>query len=358
MASNYVRYPATQSGTFPGPVTATSFVASSDGTALLPAYSFSSDLTTGMFLPAVGSLGFAAAGALIFSLNATSAALQVDAMTFGTGLAASNPKITVRSLTDGQLTLSGDAATTTGGVLRLYGSTHATKPSYIEFDTAGTNRFTMIGSSGNTTFTGTLTASNLSGTNTGNVTIGTASGLSIVGQALSLQVADSGSSGAVSATTQNFGGVKTFTSGGVILGVGTNSDAASGFIGEYIESVISAATNLPGSSGNYGDGTSISLTAGDWDVSLIVAFSLNGATVSGDWEAGIGTAAGASGTGLTYGNTLAAGVAPATGILSTLVVPSVRKSLAGTTTIYAKVLGTFSIGTPQFRCRISARRVR
>ena len=49
------------------------------------------------------------------------------------------------------------------------------------------------------TFTGAISASNLSGTNTGDVSLGTANGLALVGQALSLDLATTGTAGALSA---------------------------------------------------------------------------------------------------------------------------------------------------------------
>lgn len=144
-------------------------------------------------------------------------------------------------------------------------------------------------------------------------------------------------------------------------GTATNDDAAAGYIGEYIESVVSTLTNFPGTTGNLGDATSISLTAGDWDVEFIVLLNEAGGSLTTQMDVGISTTSGNSATGLVLGeNRFRNG--DNTVVISTtartLGVPSYRMKLSGTTTVYGKLLGNFTVGTPQFRCRLSARRRR
>ena len=181
------------------------------------------------------------------------------------------------------------------------------------------------------------------------------------GAALSIATAASGTSGVVSATTQTLTGIKTFETQLIGKGTATNDSASAGYIGEYIESVI-GSTSMP-ASGTYGEVTSISLTAGDWDISAAVQFEANGATYSRvDLEALIGTATGDNITGATLGSTYfyidhTSGDTSWAGY--TIAIPGARKSISGTTTYYLKVYpGTYSAGTPKCRGRISARRVR
>lgn len=134
----------------------------------------------------------------------------------------------------------------------------------------------------------------------------------------------------------------------------TNDSAAAGEIGEYVESVV-GVTSAP-TTAQYGDLTSISLTAGDWDISLITLGILNGATCT-FMLAGIGTSAGNNGAGCVYGDTQVTGLATSN-VNATLVVPPKRVALAASATYYLKMYAAYSAGTPQFQGRISARRVR
>jgi hypothetical protein len=109
----------------------------------------------------------------------------------------------------------------------------------------------------------------------------------------------------------------------------------------------------------YGDLASLSLTAGDWDVTGVVEYILNSGVSITKCLLGISTTTGDSGTGLVAGSNQNLTPQPPTAVANqSLVVPSYRVSLAGTTTIYLKGLMSYSSGTPQYAARISARRVR
>lgn len=143
----------------------------------------------------------------------------------------------------------------------------------------------------------------------------------------------------------------------VIRGTATNDDAATGFVGEYVENYQSTLTNV-GTSTQYADVPgSISLTAGDWDVTLVITVARAGATLSGSWTAGIGTQTGNSSTGLSSGlNSI--DFAPSSTQNDLHFVVSARKSLASTTPIFGKLNATYTGGPPQYRATISARRIR
>lgn len=139
-------------------------------------------------------------------------------------------------------------------------------------------------------------------------------------------------------------------------GTATNDNAAAGKVGEAVRSNISTLTNFP-TTNTLGDLTSISLTAGDWDVDVVLQAFLNGATMS-SFYAGVSTTSGNSGTGLVDGDNRIQQSPPSDVTDTSVVIPSYRFSLSATTTIYLKYLAQYTAGTPQARGRISARRVR
>lgn len=146
-----------------------------------------------------------------------------------------------------------------------------------------------------------------------------------------------------------------------IIGVTTNSSAAAGTVGQYVESVISSYTNITGATGVWGNLTTISLTAGDWDVTGILNWIANGATIVGAidaFEAAISVNSGATTTDHVQGSNQVALVVPTTTADRSQVISSYRISLSATTTIYLKLIASYSVATPQYKCRLSARRVR
>lgn len=141
-------------------------------------------------------------------------------------------------------------------------------------------------------------------------------------------------------------------------GKGTVSadSADAGDIGEYVESNQTATVNAPTST-QLGDLTSISLTAGDWDVTGNVSWTENGSTTT-VVEGGISVTTGNSATGLTYGvNRFQAEPATAAHDIN-IPVTSYRINVSSTTTVYLKFSATFSAGTPKAYGSIRARRRR
>lgn len=181
-------------------------------------------------------------------------------------------------------------------------------------------------------------------------------------------VVNAGTAGQVAyyaASAAAVSGTSAFTVGatgpnGIIVGTNTNNSAAAGVVGEYIASTTTSTTNVA-ASGTYDDLLSISLTAGDWDVSGLIYFTNNGATWS-QARMAITATSGNSATGLDFGINGNIWVFASTSVVLTdltLTMPVFRVSLSGTTTYYLKRFASFSIGTPQSAGgRISARRVR
>lgn len=143
-----------------------------------------------------------------------------------------------------------------------------------------------------------------------------------------------------------------------IVGTTTNNNTAAGNVGEYVESVV-GSTAFPTTS-VYGDLTSISLTAGDWDVSANFLFLRNGCSIN-DMEIGISTVSGNSSAGLVAGNNdaryaLTVGVTTLSQL--SLCIPVYRLSISSTTTVYFKFQGDYTVATPNGLGRLSARRMR
>lgn len=158
---------------------------------------------------------------------------------------------------------------------------------------------------------------------------------------------------------QTFTVVQTLSAaaGNPVHGTNTNDSAAAGYTGEYIESVVSAV-NFP-TSNTWGDAASISLTAGDWDVTFTYNIRFQATTIS-ELNMGISQTTGNASTGLVEGSNFNGSALPiptAAGEHCGAVV-CYRQSLSGTTTIYAKFRGTFSSTAPTLYGRLSARRMR
>ncbi len=149
------------------------------------------------------------------------------------------------------------------------------------------------------------------------------------------------------------------TGGTAIKGTNTNNNAAAGDIGEYFSSAVAtgSAVSATGSS-QFFDITSITLSAGDWDISAVFVLQLSGATASAA-TGGIGTASGNNGAGLVQGDNRQNFAIPAAGEGDIgECIPAYRVSISGSTTYYLKFLAIYSAGTPKAFGRISARRVR
>jgi len=145
----------------------------------------------------------------------------------------------------------------------------------------------------------------------------------------------------------------TLTISGGIVGVTTNSNASTGIVGEYVEASASLVTSASNAITNI---TSISLTAGDWQV-----FGCIGCP--GDAGTGVvshmmgGLSSTSATIPATTGDALSLNYNTVAGWGGDCPVPTRRFALSSTTTIYlvAKIIYT---GTNSLEGRISARRMR
>jgi hypothetical protein len=165
-----------------------------------------------------------------------------------------------------------------------------------------------------------------------------------------------GSSGQVQYNNAGaFGGL----ANGQLPATATNDNATAGNIGEYVSSFVGSGTPVSLVSNTSKDVTSISLTAGDWDVEGTVLINLAGTTTCSNVQAGISqtsnTMSDAS-AGM-YSNiraTFATGTAP----MVSLPVGPGRIRLSATTTIYLEALAVFGVSTATANGFIGARRAR
>lgn len=140
-----------------------------------------------------------------------------------------------------------------------------------------------------------------------------------------------------------------------ITGTATNNNATAGDIGEVISGQLSSGAPTSLSNGTAKNVTSMSLTAGDWDVTGVVDYVLAG-TTSTKFQAG------SSSTSATFGAQDTSVNVPL--ILTTVtdtysqIIPTTRFSLASTTTVYLVAQATFSAGTVDAYGTIRARRMR
>lgn len=148
------------------------------------------------------------------------------------------------------------------------------------------------------------------------------------------------------------------TGGVAIVGVATNSNAATREVGEYIESVVLQASAVTVTNTTATNITSISLTAGDWDVWGNITYVTVGGTApqqlyawTNDASATIPDGAYIQGITLTAaGGVLAGG--------GGCIAPYRRYSLASTTTIYLSGYSLATSGNSTACGRICARRAR
>lgn len=148
-----------------------------------------------------------------------------------------------------------------------------------------------------------------------------------------------------------------------INGTATNDSAAAGVVGQLLKSTVASGAAVSLTTTVAANVTSISLTAGDWDVSGVVHLTGGASTTIGGATSGIGATTATLPT-FSVGDTdrfdapaLGAGT-PFNGGAIDLPLTPTRVSLSGTTTYYLVVSATFGVSTCSAFGTIRARRVR
>lgn len=141
--------------------------------------------------------------------------------------------------------------------------------------------------------------------------------------------------------------------GGKYKGYADNTAPSAGFIGEQIQSAVAMGASVPIVMAAVAqDLTSINLTAGVWDVSLITIYDYNVNIISP-----ISSISLVSATNGNLGDNAITGVGSNSGESVGLVVPAYRILLNAPTTVYAVIFATNFAGTADAYGRISAVRV-
>lgn len=148
------------------------------------------------------------------------------------------------------------------------------------------------------------------------------------------------------------------TGGTSIKGTNTNNNAAAGDVGEYIESTIAVGSAVSLTTGVVTNITSISLTAGDWDVSGVIIMDSGATTNVTRVSAGTSSTSATADITKGYYSHIHSGYVPGGGQFRAMPLNTSRFSLSGTTTIYLVALANFTVSTCTAYGTISARRVR
>jgi hypothetical protein len=163
----------------------------------------------------------------------------------------------------------------------------------------------------------------------------------------------------VNDVTLSTGNLVIGTSGKGIQGTTTNNNAAAGVVGEYVSSTVAPASLIALTSPTAADITSISLTAGDWDVAGIVGFGgISGTSVVALVGANAGSSSGGIGPSIGIQVLMNDSTQISTVADMTAALPVYRYSLAATTTMYLVVRAIYTTGSIGAYGTISARRVR
>lgn len=151
----------------------------------------------------------------------------------------------------------------------------------------------------------------------------------------------------------------------LIFGTTTNDSAAAGYVGEYITATVATGAAVVLATTVASNVTSISLTAGDWDVDATVDFNVAATTSITQLQAGISltTAAlaaqtGGGGLGTDPNVSFSQPAEVPTALPDNISTPTVRVSVAATTTVFLVTQCTFTVAGLTAFGTIRARRVR
>lgn len=158
--------------------------------------------------------------------------------------------------------------------------------------------------------------------------------------------------GGAALTGATFTGAITPSQTAGIVGTTTNNNANAGSVGEYQSQTSSPAGATSGAAGNV---ASLTLSAGDWDVTGTILFAGAASTTTSEVVAGLSTTSATFGTVGSYTMLFPVGAAGQSNAIAT---PVMRFSLSAPTTVYLVGLSVFATSTLNYSGLLRARRVR
>lgn len=142
-----------------------------------------------------------------------------------------------------------------------------------------------------------------------------------------------------------------------IVGTVNGSSAPAGDFGEWISTYITGQN--AGTSNQFTSIATMTLTAGDWDISAVATCLLNGATTGANGNIAISAFSNNTQTDQTASDNQVSIFGPTTVDNATAAtISNWRRVITSATTYYCKGEMNFTIATPQWQCRMSARRIR
>lgn len=148
-----------------------------------------------------------------------------------------------------------------------------------------------------------------------------------------------------------------FSTGIVGVTDNTTGSSAVGRVGEVVSISSTSFVNIAGT-GSFGNVASMTLQAGDWQISGAVTLKLNGATIT-DYEVAISSFSANTTTDHVEGkNWLESSSFPIITANDSVAIPPFEMSIAGSTIIFLKAKGAFSVATPQALGTLQAIRTR
>lgn len=145
---------------------------------------------------------------------------------------------------------------------------------------------------------------------------------------------------------------------GQLPGETTTGNASAGNVGEYVSSTVLGGSAVPLTSTVPANITSISLTAGDWDVWGSLAMAPAAGTTTSLMAAWISTTSASVPTAPNNGAEISFNLSFPAGVTQLFPVGRMRLSLAATTTVYLSTVTTFAVSTEAAYGFIAARRAR
>ena len=143
-----------------------------------------------------------------------------------------------------------------------------------------------------------------------------------------------------------------------LTGSGTNDSASAGQVGQFISSTVLAGSAISLTTATAADITSISLTAGDWDVWGSAVFAPAAGTAPTNFQGWISQASATLPTLPNGGAQFAVSATFAASATAALPVGATRVSLSATTTVYLSAQAAFTVSTMAAYGFIGARRRR